>query len=68
MVRNTICNVLSKKFKENPECGMLKRIGQMNTLCFCEGKVFCLICSGSIACFKVIKCCVTLQFTVQRKV
>jgi len=60
MVRNTICNVLSKKFKENPESGMLKRIGQMNTLCFCEVKVFCFICSGGIGCFKVIKYCVTL--------
>jgi hypothetical protein len=68
MVRNTVCNVLSKKFKESHECGMLKRIGQMNTLCFCKGKVFCLYCCGSIACFKVIKYCVTLQSKVQRKV
>lgn len=67
MVRNTVHNVLSEKFKENPACGMLKRIGQMNTLCFCEGKVFRLICSGSIACFKVIKYCVTLQFKFTKK-
>jgi hypothetical protein len=39
----------------------------MNTLCFCEGKVFHLICSGSIACFKVIKYCVTLQFKSTKK-
>jgi len=68
MVRNTFHNVLSMKCKENPECGMLKKIEQTNTLCFCEGKVFCLYCSRSIACFKVIKYCVTLQFKLQRKV
>ena len=57
MVRNTEHNVLSKKFKVNPECRLFKRIGQMNTLCFCKGKVFRLICSGSITCFEVIKHC-----------
>lgn len=61
-----MCYQWSVKRTLSVECW--RRLNRRILCVSARGKFFCLYCSGSIACFKVIKYCVTLQFKVQRKV